>query len=106
MKIGKKGVAELSQNILAFVVVGVVATVGFLVWGGVQKVVISIDAVDTTNYSTGHWTSAFNSTITSGSAINTIISFLPIIAIVMIGGYIILYLLKSFGSGGQQGGQA
>jgi len=89
MQISKKGasIMELSSGILGFVVVAVVAVVGFLINAKL--------ALQTTS-----GTYAYNATVTVDSSMQTIVSFLPIVAIVLVGGFVIVYLLRSFGPGG------
>ena len=83
-------VSALAGGILAFVMVGIIAVIGFLIVGQVQLQTVGN-------------TSAYNATLTVSSAMNTFVSWLPIVAIATIGGIVLMLVMRYFGGGGKGG---
>jgi flagellar biosynthesis protein FlhB len=98
----KKGqLSSLTGAILAFVIIGVIAVIGFLIIAQVRTLTVTMGSINESSPAT--YTSAYNATGTVSSAMNTFVSWLPIVAIAMIGGVVLMLVMQYFG-GKKEGG--
>ena len=90
---GQMDIMGLSGFAIALLVVGIVVVVAFLITGSFQTTL-------TANHEA---TSAVNTSIGNvNSAFNTIASYLPLIALVVVAGIIITVVVLSFNFGGKR----